>query len=100
MRFVREHDQAGGTAIAANCLEELVSLQWRSARIGILRTVHDEERGFQFVGEKKWGHFQIDIRRLPNRAPLVLETEGRERFVNGATGARRKNGVATREIDG
>jgi len=41
---------------------------------------------FQFVGEEKWGDFQIDIRRLPNRSSLVLETERRERLVIGAAG--------------
>jgi hypothetical protein len=81
VRLVREQHQASGTAIASNGLIELAGLYRRRAGIRVFRAVHDQKGRLQSVGKEKWGDFQIDIRCLPNRSPLVLETEGRERFV-------------------
>ena len=87
VRLVREQHQASRTAVASNCLIEFARLYWRGTGIRVFRAVHDQKRCLQFVGKEKRGDFLIDIRCFPNRSPLVLETERRERLVIGAAGS-------------
>ena len=84
VRLVGEHYQAGGAAVAANGFVEHRGLQGSGAGVGVLGAVHDENRRLQFVGVEERGDFQVHVGGFPNAATLVLETEGRERFVVGA----------------
>ena len=81
MRFVRKHDEAGGATIATNGFVELDGLQGNGAGVSVFHAVHEEDGVFYVVGGEVRGDFEVDVGGFPNRATLVLETEGSERFV-------------------
>src|SRR5215472_15317915 len=86
MGLVREQYETGGSSIAANGLEEFGRLEWGSAGIRVLGTVHEKQRRPNFVSDKEGRDFQVYVGGFPDGTAFVLEAERCERLVVGTAG--------------
>ena len=98
MALMREHDQPGRAAVAADRVEQPLRLDRVGARVGVLRAVDEQQRRADLVGVPERRDPVIDRRRLPEAAPLGLETERGQRPVVGpAAGDAGREQVGVRE---
>lgn len=49
--------------------------------------MHEKERCFQFIGGEERRDFQVHVCGLPHRAPLILETKGRQSLILSTAGS-------------
>ncbi|KAG0752682.1 hypothetical protein G6F24_013433 [Rhizopus arrhizus] len=86
VRLVRQHHQAGGTAVATDRLVQLARLERLGTRVGVILAVHQQQRQLDLVGVEERRGLQVHVLRLPYRATLVLEAERGEGLVVRTTG--------------
>mmetsp|Transcript_38188 Transcript_38188/g.96676 ORF Transcript_38188/g.96676 Transcript_38188/m.96676 type:complete len:523 (-) Transcript_38188:1676-3244(-) len=87
VRLVRQQHQPARGAVALERMVVALRLQRERARVVVVLAVDEQQRARHLVGRHEGRHARVHVRRLPQRALLVLEPKRRERAVERA-GAR------------